>query len=129
MKSKTEMVAEFMKASGGQPIYDWKDIPPEKAALWGKMIVEEAKELEEALNNGTDIVHIAKEAMDVLYVAYGIALRWGIPHDPAFVAVHASNMTKFGPNGEVYKNEEGKTIKGPFYRRAEPMLAKIMGTE
>lgn len=57
-----------------------------------------------------------KELADLVYVCYQYATRHGWDLDEAMDRVHASNMSKFGPNGEVYLREDGKVMKGPNYQ-------------
>ena len=87
------------------------------------LIEEELEELKKGIEE-EDIVEVADALADLLYVVYGAALTFGINIDQCFWEVHRSNMTKFGPNGEVYYNELGKVIKGPDYEppRLEPIL-------
>jgi predicted HAD superfamily Cof-like phosphohydrolase len=61
-----------------------------------------------------DIVSIADALADIVYVACGTALTYGIPFDRVFAEVHRSNMTKFGPDGP-YLRADGKVMKGPDY--------------
>lgn len=45
------------------------------------LIEEECKEVVEAIDNGNDLGHIAKELSDLLYVVYGTAAKYGIDID------------------------------------------------
>ena len=78
-----------------------------------RLIQEEFDELKEALGKG-DLRAIAKELADLLYVAYGTAVSYGIDMAPVFREVHRSNMSKIGG----YKREDGKWVKPPTYSPA-----------
>ena len=52
---------------------------------------------------------------DLLYVAYGAAVAWGIEIDPVLEEIHRSNMTKFI---DGHKREDNKWVKGPSYTPA-----------
>jgi len=78
-----------------------------------RLIQEEFDELKEAMGKG-DLPAIAKELADLLYVAYGTAVSYGIDMAPVFREVHRSNMSKIGG----YKREDGKWVKPPTYSPA-----------
>ena len=84
---------------------------------------QELGELVEAISEH-DIVAIADALTDILYVTYGAGHAYGIDLDACFAEVQRSNMSKFGPDGEVYKSESGKVMKGPNY--FEPDLEKVL---
>lgn len=90
-------------------------------ALRERLIHEEFEELKEAMAKD-DLVGIAKEMADLLYVVYGTAVSYGINMEPVFREVHRSNMTKVGG----YKREDGKWVKPATYSPAaiEPILAE-----
>jgi predicted HAD superfamily Cof-like phosphohydrolase len=90
-------------------------------ALRERLIHEEFEELKEAMAKD-DLVGIAKEMADLLYVVYGTAVSYGIDMEPVFREVHRSNMTKVGG----YKREDGKWVKPATYSPAaiEPILAE-----
>jgi len=56
-----------------------------------------------------------KELADLVYVCYQYAEDCGYDLDEALIRVHASNMTKLASDGSVFRNEEGKVLKGPNY--------------
>lgn len=80
------------------------------------LIKEEALEVVEALEN-QDRLEIAKELADLVYVAYGTALVWGIDLNEAVRLVHESNLSKF-ENGKPLLREDGKVLKGKNYKEA-----------
>lgn len=58
---------------------------------------------------------LAKELADVVYVAAGTAMTYGVDLDWAIRLVHESNMTKLH-NGKPLYRADGKVLKGPSYR-------------
>ena len=93
---------------------------PEKISLRLKLIREELEEINQELNKDKiDHQKLAKEIADLLYVAYGFGSAFGYPMDEVFAEVHASNMSKLGPDGKPIYREDGKIIKGPNYRVAD----------
>lgn len=79
-----------------------------------KLIDEEWNELITAATQ-EDINNIAKELADLLYVAYGMAVTYGIDIDKVFDKVHENNMTKVGPDGKILRRRDGKIIKPENY--------------
>ena len=63
-----------------------------------------------------DIVEMAHELADLVYVAYGTALNHGIPLDAVIAEVHRANMSKLDEGGRPVYREDGKVLKGPNYR-------------
>ncbi len=84
-----------------------------------RLIQEEFDELKEALRQ-ENLVAIAKEMADLLYVVYGTAVSYGIDMEPVFQEVHRSNLSKVGG----YKRADGKWVKPPTYSPAclDPIL-------
>lgn len=80
----------------------------ETDALRLRLISEEADELREAVER-QDIVATADALADLIYVAIGAAITWGIPLDDVWREVHASNMRKEGgptrADGKILKPE------------------------
>jgi len=116
-------VAAFMDAFG-QEIKEKPEFPEQKVIeLRDKLIAEEFEEYREAIKN-RDMVAVADALTDLLYVIYGAGLAYGIDLDTAFNIVHASNMSKLGPDGKPIYREDGKVQKGPGF--FEPDLSVIM---
>jgi predicted HAD superfamily Cof-like phosphohydrolase len=132
-------VIQFMK-TGEQEVFENPTIPTDQVLkLRCLLILEEVAELFEAAYGSIEIaqafekikenVPIAEklatrtfdfnEVVDALtdinYVTYGAFASIGVDADLAFDEVHYSNLSKFGENGEVYKSDLGKVIKGPGY--------------
>ena len=81
-----------------------------------RLILEELRELADAMAD-----HNAKGALDALcdirYVCDGTThlLGMGAVFDEAMRRVHASNMSKAGPDGKPIHDATGKLLKGPHY--------------
>lgn len=96
-----------------------------------KLITEEYQELWDELHNweytrgkSSNMDKIAKEAADLLYVVYGLAVTFGFDLEEAFRRVHASNMSKLGLDGKPIVRDDGKVLKGPNY--FEPDLSDLV---
>lgn len=112
------MVCEFHTAAGGKvPASVVESVASEQAELRQRILDEEVDELRAAVSKN-DIVSIADALADIVYVACGTAVTYGIPFDRVFAEVHRSNMTKFGPDGP-YLRADGKIMKGPGYEPPE----------
>lgn len=113
--NEQEMVKEFHKAFGllisDQP--NALETDAEVRQLRLRLIEEELEEYKVALIEG-DIVEIAKELADLLYVIYGAGVSHGIDLHEVFKEVHRSNMTKKGG----HKDAGGKWIKPETYEAA-----------
>jgi predicted HAD superfamily Cof-like phosphohydrolase len=120
MTEAQHMVAEFHRTFGILTATT-PTIPDDNntRALRVRLIQEEFDELKEALDHG-DLPAIAKEVADLLYVAYGTAVSYGIDMEPVFREVHRSNMSKVGG----HKRADGKWVKPAHYSPAsiEPIL-------
>ena len=101
------------------------DIAVKRMTLRQDLIGEEFSEYNEAARRG-DMGCIAKELADLLYVVYGTAAEYGIDMDRVFAAVHNSNMSKLGRDGNPVMREDGKILKGPGYMPAEFEVDRIM---
>lgn len=75
------------------------------------------EEMDEYITGETndDIVEIADALADIIYIACGTAVAYGIPLDRVFAEVHRSNMSKLGEDGKPIYREDGKVLKGPNY--------------
>lgn len=95
-----------------------KHVPDEIRDVRIRLLREEVDELIEAMEYGR-LSDIAKEIGDVVYVAVGIAIAYGLPFSKVFLKVHRSNMTK---TGEKFN---GKITKGSDY--VPPDLSELDG--
>ena len=118
-----ELVEDFMEAMGQDvnvvPTFPEEDIQRLRLDL----IEEELDELHYAIDN-KDMVEIADALGDLLYVVYGAGHAFGIDLDECFKEIHASNMSKLGPDGKPIKREDGKVLKPDTF--FPPDLKKIL---
>jgi predicted HAD superfamily Cof-like phosphohydrolase len=117
--SNFELVREFHRAIGA-PVPDAVRVPhPGRMRLRRALVLEEAQEVDAALQYGT-VEGLAKELADLLVVTYGTAVEYGVPMDAVFAEVHRSNMSKVGGPVRV----DGKLLKGDNYQ--PPNLAPLL---
>ena len=90
-----------------------------------RMLRSEVNELADAVAD-RDLVAIADALADIVYVAVGTAVTYGLPFDAVFAEVHRSNMTKFLPDGPVIDGD-GKIVKRPGYE--PPRIAAMLGED
>lgn len=90
----------------------------EEAMLRVRLMTEELAEVVKAIAS-KDMVNLAKELADLLYVVFGTGVLYGIPLTKVFYAVHMSNMTK-----TPAKDVGGKVQKGPDYE--PPNIEKVL---
>jgi predicted HAD superfamily Cof-like phosphohydrolase len=74
-----------------------------------RLLKEEFEEYMAAEIN-EDIVEIADALADLIYIACGTAVSYGIPLDKIFDEVHRSNMAKLVDGKPLYR-EDGKVMK------------------
>ena len=92
-------------------------VPPDVAEIRQRLLDEEVGEVAEAVAGG-DLAEIAHELADVVYVAYGTALAYGVDLDAVLAEVHRANMSKLGPDG-LPVIVDGKVQKGAGFRPAD----------
>ena len=73
------------------------------------LLEEEFKEYMNA-EEKNDITEIADALADIIYIACGTAVSYGIPLDKVFAEVHRSNMAKLVDGKPIYR-EDGKVMK------------------
>lgn len=89
----------------------------EAAALAFKLVLEEASELEDALDKHLanpsleNLVEVADGIGDSIYVLCQLARSLGIPLDEVYGEIHRSNMAKVGSDGTVKRRADGKILK------------------
>jgi predicted HAD superfamily Cof-like phosphohydrolase len=119
--SPEQMLREFhatLNVHGGlAPEAPTADVPDWVRDLRLTLLDEEVGELREAMLRG-DIEKIADGIADIVYVAVGTAVPYGVPFDAVFREVHRSNMTK------TNDPSLGKLVKGPGYEA--PRIAEIV---
>lgn len=80
-----------------------------------RLLGEEWNEYKRAEWNN-NFPEIADALADMLYVILGTAAIYGLDMDTIFSQVHASNLTKFLPQGVAKKDSSGKIIKSKWFR-------------
>jgi predicted HAD superfamily Cof-like phosphohydrolase len=75
---------------------------------------------------GRRLDEIARELADVVYVAYGTAVTYGIDLDAVLVEIHRANMSKLGPGG-VPVVRDGKVVKSEGFR--PPDVAAVLSRQ
>lgn len=100
-------------------------IPEARIQMRLAILEEEVAELRAAAQVG-DMVEVLDALCDIQYVLDGTFLEFGLHKlkDRAMAEVHASNMSKLGADGRPVLREDGKVLKGPFFRR--PDLTRIL---
>ena len=102
-------VRDFHQAFG-QRVGEKPELPDvSERTLRMKLITEEFNELCDA-EQANDIVEVADAIADIIYIACGTAVSYGIPLDDVFDEVHRSNMAKL-VDGKVIRREDGKIQK------------------
>lgn len=122
--TREDIVKEFHDAFGHVVNVSFSE---RELFLRGSLIDEEARELAAEIDNLRmrivngepfsvhDVADLLKEMADLQYVISGLAVAFGLPLDAVFADVHASNMSKLGPDGKPIYREDGKVVKGPNY--------------
>ena len=84
------------------------------AQLRVRLLREEVDEFADATER-RDVVDIADALADIVYVAYGSAVTYGIDLDAVIREVHRANMSKLDLNGRPVMREDGKVMKSSRY--------------
>lgn len=87
-----------------------------------KLIIEEYTEVIEAFDafkQGDVLTHadLLKELSDLVFVCYQAAENMGWDLDEAMQRIFDSNMSKLDDTGAPIRNETGKVMKGPNYKK------------
>ena len=95
----------------GQRVGEKPELPtdPDERQLRIKLLEEEFNEYL-AAEVRDDLVEVADALADIVYIACGTAVSYGIPLDEIFLEVHRSNMAKL-INGQVLRRDDGKIQK------------------
>jgi predicted HAD superfamily Cof-like phosphohydrolase len=88
-----------------------------------ELVREEYQEFMDAMAF-RNLEEIADAICDLVYVAVGTAVSFGIPFDACFAEVQRSNMSKLGEDGKPIEREDGKILKGPNF--SPPDLRKVI---
>lgn len=120
------MVREFHETFGlpmqsipalvGKPLADTRQ----------RLLDDEVWEVAKATEDG-DLPGIAQELADVVYVAYGTALTYGINLDAVLAEVHRANMSKLDADGKPIMRADGKVLKSESYR--PPDVAGVLAAQ
>lgn len=110
MSGLLDDVSAFHKACD-VPIGDRPAIRASRVELRRRILREEWKETDDAMADG-DLVELADGLADIIYVAIGTAVEFGIPLDRVWAEVQRSNMAKVDPDtGKVKHRSDGKVLK------------------
>jgi predicted HAD superfamily Cof-like phosphohydrolase len=113
-------VFEFHKMSGAT--IGW--LPEIRGeSLRGALLDEEVQEFHEAISSN-DLVGAIDALCDIIYVAIGAGITFGVDLSPFWDEVHRSNMSKTGASVLADGKAAGKVIKGPNY--SPPNLHRIL---
>ena len=102
------------------------DVDRDVARLRADLLLEESAEFATAMAEG-DLVALADALADLVYVAYGAAVTYGIDLDAALLEVHRSNMTKVGDDGRTRQRADGKVLKSARYER--PDIGRVLAEQ
>lgn len=123
-KDWVDLVREFVKATGQKAPVKLIDRTKKHAVIRINMLRSEVGEMVRA-EQKIDMPGVAGELADVIYVAIGTALEYGINIDDVFRAVHKANMAKRFPGGKFQINPiNGKALKPPRWKPAN--VARIL---
>jgi predicted HAD superfamily Cof-like phosphohydrolase len=90
------------------------------------LLEEEVAEFKEAAQE-RDLVRVADALGDIVYVAYGAAVTFGIDLDAVVAEVHRANMSKLDEAGRPILRSDGKVIKSNRYR--PPDIAAVLASQ
>ena len=90
------------------------------------LLEEEFDEYCEA-EGDNDIVGIADALADIVYIAFGTAVAYGINLNAVLHEVHRSNMSKVPEDGKILYREDGKILKPDTY--SPPNIAAVLGVD
>jgi len=115
-------VKDFQTAFG-QRVGEKPELPDaNERVLRMRLLSEEFEEYRNA-EYDNNIVEIADALADIIYIACGTAVSYGIPLDEIFNEVHRSNMAKL-VDGKVIRREDGKIQKPEGWN--PPDIKKIL---
>lgn len=121
-KSHFAAVQAFHQAVGSPGPVEPTIPDPETVDLRRTLLREEYTELLQAIE-AADLPAIAGEAIDLLYVTYGLCVAYGVDADAVFAEVHRANMAKAtGP-----RRADGKQLKPADW--TPPDVAGVLGQQ
>lgn len=120
-----EDMIQFMSEAGQLPDADTVESGPSGSVvdLRLRLLDEEHDELVEAVRWGDRRI-IAKEIADLVYVAVGTAVAYGLPFDEVWDIVHEANMSKLADKASV--REDGKVLKSDTYRDPHDQISELV---
>ncbi len=126
MKKQINDVADFHKAFDCYTQTSPNaNIPAAERELRQRILQEEFDELNIAAKNN-DIVEIADALGDIIYVALGTVIAYGLTDkfEAIFAEIQRSNMSKLDENGKPILRADGKILKSKQY--SPPQLEEII---
>jgi hypothetical protein len=123
--SVAKALGEDLKAYAAECL-EYNDEGGALALIRLQLCQEELAELAQGIIN-RDIVECLDALTDMSYVCDGTYLTLGLGHYKlaAYAEVHASNMSKLGPDGKPIFCDAGRVVKGPNY--VKPDLSGVLG--
>lgn len=123
--SAATKLGEDLKAYAAECL-EYNDEGGSLALIRLQLCQEELAELAQGIIN-RDIVECLDALTDMSYVCDGTYLTLGLGHYKlaAYAEVHASNMSKLGPDGKPILCDAGRVVKGPNY--VKPDLSGVLG--
>lgn len=112
----------------GVPVLTSPTVPPiERVQLRERLLIEEVHEFESA-SARADLVEVADALADIIYIAVGTALEYGIPLDRVWAEVQRSNMAKVDPeSGKAKHRDDGKILKPQNW--TPPRIKEALGLQ
>jgi predicted HAD superfamily Cof-like phosphohydrolase len=107
----------------GQRVSDTPSLPDENERHLRKTLLQEEFNEYITAEAENDLIEIADALADIIYIACGTAVSYGIPLDKIFEEVHRSNMAKL-VDGKVLRREDGKIQKPAGW--TAPDIAGVM---
>ena len=123
MSSSAAALVSAFHAAFGLGAQDRPAPPPAPVARQRQRLLEEEVAEVAAAVDGGRLDEVARELADVVYVAYGTALAYGIDLDGVLAEVHRANLTKLGDDGRPVVRD-GKVVKGARFE--EPDVAAVL---
>ncbi|RSM63060.1 nucleotide pyrophosphohydrolase [Amycolatopsis sp. WAC 01376] len=102
------------------------EVGDELAKLRVDLLVEEVGEFADATKR-EDLFALADALGDIVYVAYGAALTYGIDLDAVLAEIHRSNMSKLDEHGQPIFRSDGKVLKSSSY--SPPDMAGVLSRQ
>lgn len=123
LQSAQRAVAEFQTATG-QPVNRSPVVMTyDRECLRARLIGEECREAIQALGNFRQgdntqaLAELAGELVDVIYVALGTAVEYGLELEPFFREIQAANMAKVADGCK--RRADGKILKPEGWQPAD----------